>query len=973
MSENSLNSSDIFVPFEPSIYSLNHINQIHFKKANSLKILYLNACSISNKIEDLQFILKSVKSTCHVIAISESWIQDNNTITLQNYSTLVCNRFNKRGGGVCLLIHDSIKNFECIENFNDNRMNMLSAKLFFEKQEIFLSVFYNPPNMSAEISEKFLSFLDNRLNQCSSNNSIIVGDFNINLLANSDLVEKYKNLINMNNFYICDSLTPTRPVSGSVLDHVIVNKLNQDISIFHTHSDISDHNLMFCEFDAVTVLKISEPDVIIKQITNYESLKSEIKNNINIDITDSVNNMCNKFMDSFKSCIKKCTISKKVILKKDSFKLKPWIDAELLDVAKTKYYWFLKLKKMKKTNNCENICLIRNEYNFWRNKYASLKRDKKKVFFSKKFESSLNDNKRTWKAINCVLHDGVDSTKPNLLIKDKNNMILDNLGTANTFNDHFVGVGNKFAEKFKNQRFVDILPTIQPERAFELSETNSTEVFAVIMNLNKTSSKGIDGISVELLKQCAVEIAPLLAVIINRSFSEGIFPDIFKSAKTIPIFKSGSKSNPNNYRPIAILSAISKIFEMIFKRRLLDFIVFNDILTKHQYGFRGQSSTNSALFDLVNNIQDNLNHSLVAAIFLDLSKAFDSVNIEILIHKLRKIGLSGNALMWIKTYLTNRAQVVNVNGVLSDTRINNIGVPQGSVLGPILFLLFINDILQINCVGDFYLYADDIALVYNSKKLNDLEVCMNSDLKKIHWWLNNNQLVLNVEKTKTMLFKSSDKLNVCYNKMPIESVSSFKYLGFILDYRLNFNEHVNKLICKLSSIAGVFRRVGKFIHHKLKRLLFFAFFHSNLIYAIPLWGNVNKSKRQAVQVIQNRAIKNLYQLEYRSHTFDIHKSNKLLPVDEIFNLKTIINTYNIVNKTTHTNSSFIQNNNVHSYNTRKVNSLHIGGALSNSLKSISCKLFNNVEDSLKLLNKSRFNSVLKKSIEKSYFDSKVKK
>lgn len=277
--------------------------------------------------------------------------------------------------------------------------------------------------------------------------------------------------------------------------------------------------------------------------------------------------------------------------------------------------------------------------------------------------------------------------------------------------------------------------------------------------------------------------------------------------------------------------------------------------------------------------------------------------------------------------------------------------------------------MQINCVGHFYLYADDIALVYCSKKLQDLQVDMNCDLNKIHLWLNNNQLMLNVDKTKFMLFKSSEQLNIKFNNLAIENVSSFKYLGFMLDFRLNFNDHVNKLICKLSSIAGVFRRVGKYIHHNLKRMLFFAFFHSNLIYAISLWGNVNTTKRNAVQVVQNRAIKNLFQLEFRSRTFDIHKSKKLLPVYEVFKLKMNINTHNIVNKITHTNSSFIQNNSVHNYNTRISKCLHIGDLKNNSLKSVSCKFYNDVDENLKLLNKSHFNSVLKKTVENNYFSS----
>lgn len=960
------------IPFNPNIQTFSNINNFQFNKQDSLKLLYLNACSIYNKIGDLNYILNTLDSPIHLIAISETWIQQNNSISVQNYKTVVSNRINKSGGGVCLLIHDSITNFECVDKFSDDRLSMLTVKLYLRGEEFVISVFYNPPNMNSYTANNFLKFFDDKLDKFSNKNVIVIGDFNLNLIGDSVVIRNYKNIIKLNNFYVCDSNTPTRSISGTVLDHVMVNNVNQKISISHTSVDFTDHNLILCEFESLKLSKHTQNDSITTKKINFEHLNNLIESDMHIN-GDSANEMCNNFIDSLKRCIRQSCKTKVIKLKKNSTQLKPWMDGELLNLSKVKYYWYLKLKKaISLAKSPVIIESIKDEHKMWKNKYSSLKSRKKKQFYTEKFEKALHNNRNTWKAINCVLHDGVVKKREILNLKVNESLITDNLKVANVFNAHFCEVGKSMTDKFVDQEFVDEFPPIDIEHPFVFGSTTAAEVKSIIMRLNNTKSMGVDNISVETVKKCADALSPLLSAIINKSFEEGIFPDILKIVKTIPIFKKGSKLDANNFRPIALMSVISKIFEMAFKRRLLLFITENNLLCNKQYGFRENSNTSAALFDIVSYIQMELEKkNKVAAIFLDLKKAFDSVDIEILVFKLKKLGICHLAQKWILSYLSKRIQRVQIDEQFSSDLEINIGVPQGSILGPLLFLLFINDIKSLQCQGNFFLYADDIALVCNGQDNSSLQNSMNEDMHLIKSWIKNNKLILNVEKTKVMIFKNRDisLIKVVFDGMPIENVNTFKYLGFVLDSQLNFKQHVATLFSKLSSIAGVFRRVGPHIHQHLKRQLFYAFFHSNTLYGIILWGSSNKTTITKLQTVQNRAIKNLFELHRRSHTVEIHITNRILPIFQMVTLKMNINTHNILNKYVHTNTSFCVNSGVHNHFTRSCSDLHFNSSYKNSLNYISIQFYNKVQNTFKILDKSHFFKLLKNETIRDFVNS----
>ena len=339
----------------------------------------------------------------------------------------------------------------------------------------------------------------------------------------------------------------------------------------------------------------------------------------------------------------------------------------------------------------------------------------------------------------------------------------------------------------------------------------------IINKISPKSSFGQDNISTILLKTVSAEIYETLTLIINQSLSTGIFPDKLKIAKIKPIFKKENPNIPDNYRPISLLPAISKVFEKVAFIQLYAYFMENKLLYSSQYGFRTLHSTELAALELTDKIYTNLDDKKnPLAIFLDLSKAFDTIDHSILLYKLQHYGIKNTALNWFSSYLTNRSQYVQYNDQESSLSHITTGVPQGSILGPLLFIIYMNDIHKVTDKFNFVLYADDTSLVEPlctfkfsiDENIHDISNNINTELDAVYEWLSLNKLSLNAKKTKMMLFHHRQqniselipKLTI--NKVPIEYVKEFNFLGITLDECMTWNRHINKIACKLLCPIG---------------------------------------------------------------------------------------------------------------------------------------------------------------------------
>lgn len=481
-----------------------------------------------------------------------------------------------------------------------------------------------------------------------------------------------------------------------------------------------------------------------------------------------------------------------------------------------------------------------------------------------------------------------------------------------------------------------------------LEPVSEAELFNIINELKKSNSAGLDNISCNVLK-CAVNfIVKPLAFLINKSISEGVFPNILKIARIVPIHKKGEKTHVENYRPISLLSSLSKILERVMLNRMLSFITKNKILNKAQHGFRKNLSTKTAILEFINVLYNRLdNNEKCIGIFMDLSKAFDMVAHDLLLHKLHNYGFRGRVYNWLKSYLLGRSQLVDINGCKSDILKINYGVPQGSVLGPVLFILFVNDLPNIVQENNLIMFADDNSYLCSNANMSDVLLLTQHMLNTFVFWFNNNKLYLNREKTVFMHFTPNSSLLNKSELIKVESksiaqVTSVKFLGLHLDNSLNWEVHINSLCSKLSPICYALYRLRDLASREVVLAYYHAQFVSRMTYGILFWGASTKNVR--IFRIQKKAVRNIVGIPRNTSCREIFLSLRILTLTSLYILEILLY---VKNNFQH----FHQNNFFHKYHTRANTDLSIPlHSLSLYEKSpiyMGIKLYNKLPQTLK--------------------------
>ena len=424
---------------------------------------------------------------------------------------------------------------------------------------------------------------------------------------------------------------------------------------------------------------------------------------------------------------------------------KPWLTPALKNSIRYKNKLYVRSRRTPSTDNINN-------YRLYRNKLNKLLRQAEREHFDFLLHQNRNNLRKSWSIIKDIINKNSNSSLPHEFLID-NNLTSHQQLIADAFNKFYVNIGPSLARKIRKS---NVDPTSYINNTILdtmfLREVEHSEVKNIILSL-KNSSPGWDNICPKVVKDSYECIIRPLTHIFNLSFNSGVFPHEFKLARVTPLYKSDNKLLVNNYRPVSILPLFSKILERLMYNRLLHFINKNKILYNYQFGFRKGYSTTMALTILVDKIMSALDKGdFVVGVFLDLSKAFDTVNHQILLNKLFKYGIRGLALKWFKSYLCERKQFVVYNNVKSTESLITCGVPQGSILGPLLFLLYINDMANVSKLLFIILFADDTNLFLNGKSVLNIIQKMNTELEKIVHWLTVNQLSLNINKTSYIIF-----------------------------------------------------------------------------------------------------------------------------------------------------------------------------------------------------------------------------
>ena len=569
-------------------------------------------------------------------------------------------------------------------------------------------------------------------------------------------------------------------------------------------------------------------------------------------LNGDVNSDYDTFLTSVTNCLNRHAPLKTKTIDDTKFGSRPWFNKSIEKcIRKSK-----KLYKESLSNPCDKT---QKKYKSYRNALNRLIRSEKKLFYDKKFNEYKSAGDVTWSLIKDLIGKHKDKSCIITQIRKGDLEINDPSNICKTINSHFSSVYDRISSNIPptTKNHMDFLKG-NSDVELSLNETTDFEIDKIIDSLKNKTSYGLDGILNKLIKDLKVAIRTPLKIICNKSMNSGVFPESMKTAKVIPLFKSGSRSCLDNYRPISLLPCFSKILERIVLTRYKTFMKKNNQYYVNQFGFRENSSTIHACQCLATEILECYESgSILASVFIDVKKAFDSVSKEILNDKLAHYGIQNTTGDWFDSYLTNRKQCTIVNDHMSDVEILSGCIAQGSILGPELFLTFVNDIYKSLRYSTCILFADDTTIYLIGNSLRFIRTKLQSDINSIIDWISCNKLVLNAKKTKMMLFcketlSYDDSFSIKMLGIPIEITSKFKFLGIMFDSKLDFTDHANAIINSLRFYNFKLKKSLNFLSDHCKEIYFHAFIQSRIDYRNLIWfPHLNKFVKSKLGTLYN--------------------------------------------------------------------------------------------------------------------------
>lgn len=844
---------------------------------------------------------------------------------------------------------------------------------------------YRHPSSNPKL---FSEYLDKVLTQLNSSNKyyFILGDININLnLTSSKITTNYLNTLNSNGVVsIINQPTRVTPSSATTIDHILTNETRCTLTPGVIEYDITDH------YPTMVLVSHKQPSKQHKPkfarcFTNFTVKKfnddlehslTELMSDISYHKPSSKNELNNIF-DTFYSLITK-TIDKHAPLKKLSRKKlrlqnNPWISKGLLISIKRK-------QKMHKTHYVNGTTVEQYFYKMYSNTLTKVKDLAKKNYYHNQLQISANNSKKTWKILHALLPTKPASSITNSLTVD-NIVYTDYCEIANKFNFHFANIGKNLASGLADTDDNTYLSFLEKpcNSSIFLYPTSPYEVIMLINSLKLNKSSGHDDIHPFFLKVASNVIAYPLSEMINLCLCYGVFPDKLKFAKVIPVYKSGPKNHLNNYRPISLLPSLSKVLEKIIRTRMLSFFQINNILTSTQFGFRNKHSTIHPILDLITCCFDNLqNKQFSTMLFLDIRKAFDSVSHIKLIKKLQHYGIRGLAIDLLHSYLQDRHQYVSINNFQSTAQHITYGVPQGSILGPLLFLVYIND-LPHSLQTIPRLFADDTALLISEDTLKKTIDMTNSELTKVNQWMFSNNLAINSQKTigltvSPSMHTTTPLYSIRLNNEMIKVTNNAKYLGVIFDNLLSFKPHIKYLEKSISRSVGIIAKLSYYLPTKSLITLYYSLVHSNLLYALPVWASTYKTYLTKLKTLQNKAIRIISKIPLKKKITPSYFKLKVLKLDDLyhFEIGKLMFQYTHKMLPVHFSNLFSYTSDKHKHLTRHScsNSLYLSHFSSSrtqkSFKFAGAKIWNSIPHHIKQSSYSSFQKSYKEFLLKKY-------
>ena len=810
------------------------------KNTRGLKIAHLNTNGLLSKLDYLKIMLNG--TFFDIFAVSETKLDANildDEIKIDGYVSYRLDR-NRHGGGVLFYVNNQLES-HLLKHLTDSKYESLWIKVCLDKTKpIFLSVVYRPPSKGSDLESTdqlcaYLKECDSKLPQIKE--VFICGDFNCNMMSRYALSSKIKDL--------CSSLSlkqlieePTRvtPHSSTLLDLIMTNSVNISKAGV-IDPGVSDHSLVY------VIRKFKRPKGEPK-IIRVRSFKNFVDDDFLRDLRNSDWSYFLNLTDLDQSCDIFNSIVKTVADKHAPFvthkikgKIEAWVTNDLLQAIKERNYFKKKANQTKSIIDWNNFTQKRNQVNNMKN---TLKQD----YFNTLLTDNAKRPKQLWKTLKTLVPNGKNTTTSvKRLVTEDGIDVTCPKGIADHFNNFFANVGVTLASKFSTDTS-KVNPPVS-DKLFNFSKTNTKCVQDHIKDLKNGKATGLDGIGSRILKAGAPVLSIYLSKIFNCSLATGYVPKCWKMKRVSPVHKGDVKTDPSNFRPISILPIPMKIFEKIVHDQVSTFIKENTFLNDRQSGFRKLFSTTTAVLDVSENILEQLDkNNFVGAVLIDLKKAFDTVDHKILLKKLWCYGFQNQSFDWFESYLTDRQQLTLVNNIMSDLLHEDVyGVPQGSVLGPLLFLLYIDDIKSVIQNAYCHLYADDTIIVKGASDPDSLIASLERELSNVDHWLSINKMTINTKKTEVIFFgnkahlKKLDNKTVRYLDTPLKRKDKVKYLGVLFDEKMQWKYQIKNITQKASLKLGKIKAIASFLTPHTKKLLVNALVMPYFHYCSPAWSN----------------------------------------------------------------------------------------------------------------------------------------
>lgn len=897
----------------------------------SCTLFHQNIEHLKSRIEPLEITLDELKPAIIILTEHAMKACEIDRLSIKNYTVNSCYaRERSTKGGVVILSDNVLKHKQVViptfitkHILQDKQFEACMTCYIISNIKLLVMGIYRSPTSNLDIFLERLSIMVDYLSK-KFNNIVIGGDFNINVLKKDSDFNKFEDTIKgLNMAYLVDFPTRIGKTSKTAIDNFLVNSpTSLKISVEGVITCLSDHDGQIMKIENIkTQNAVGKP--VKKQMRKFSRknicafkllLQKETWESVYAATVDSkYDAFITKFVLLFDQTFPKCTVS-------TSNRKKQWITDELKYERKE----IIRLTNKMRENT---LPALKNVLKLKKNKFRIKINKTKTTYYENKIRKSPNIQKTVWEIINNEVGGKNNRSKVrDITLINENRHVSDPYVVSEVFNDYFANVVKDISSNFPYVSDGD-QNDVAFQHQFRLEPVNRGDVEEVIESLNRKYSFGYDEIPVSLIKDIKFEISNVLCHLINSSFVSRIFPRKLKISKIIPIYKKNDPKMKENYRPVTLLPTFSKIYEKIVFNQLASYLLKFRKLESFQHGFRPGRSVVSAAVQFVESVIESIDRGeFVSGIFLDLTRAFDSVKYSILLNKLQDLGISLNCLEWFRSYLSDRYQYVEITHVTKSNHLSRtkstlqpikFGVPQGSILGPLLFLCYLTDIgktLLYSPRSQLCLYADDSNLKISSMSLEEIELISYIELENVNNFFKKHNLAINENKTKIVTFKTeqdkkSENLSIKFNNYNIENETHINFLGMKLDQNLNWNEHVNKILKKIHSGIYALSKMAFVCNTKTLKMIYFAYIHSHISFGICLFGSASQCKMNKILVLQKKALRIILNLKYNDSVKEHFSRLKILTVYGQYILDTVM----IVRGETDTP---IKDAPVHSYNTR---------------------------------------------------------